>query len=110
MHQESLVPKRAQRLREQVVVYLDARDRALLEKMTAKTGLPKTELFRRGLRRLADEALGEKRPGSSLRYLVSTAGVDQFPPDVSERADHYLYEGGYEARLKRAKRKRARSR
>ncbi|HEV8597841.1 MAG TPA: hypothetical protein VGQ69_00610 [Gemmatimonadales bacterium] len=104
------MPKRSQRVREQVVVYLDARDRELLDKMTAKTGLPKTELFRRGLRRLADEALGENRPGSSLRYLVSTAGVDQFPPDVSERADHYLYGSGYEARLKQTKRKRARPR
>jgi hypothetical protein len=98
------------RVREQVVVYLDPRDRALLDKMTKKTGLPKTELFRRGLRRLAEEALDESRPGSSLRYLVSTAGDDAFPPDVAERADHYLYGGGYEPRSKGSKRKRARSR
>jgi hypothetical protein len=105
------VPKReSKRVREQVVVYLDARDHALLDEMTEKTGLPKTELFRRGLRRLADETLGERRPGSSLRYLVATARDDGFPPDVAERADYYLYGGGYEARLKGAKRKRARPR
>jgi hypothetical protein len=110
MHQERSVPKRSKRVREQVVVYLDARDRALLEKLTGKTGLPKTELFRRGLRRLAEETLGENRPGASLRFLVSTAADDRFPADVSERADHYLYESGYAARLRRAKRKRARPR
>ncbi len=92
---------RAKRTREQVVVYLDAGDRALLQEMTEKTGLPKTELFRRGLRRLAEETLGEKEPGSSLRYLIATAADDQFPPDVAERADHYLYGGGYEDRVKR---------
>jgi hypothetical protein len=105
------MPKqRPKRVREQVVVYLDPRDRTLLDKMTRKTGLPKTELFRRGLRRLADETLDESRPGASLRYLVSTAGSDAFPGDVAERADHYLYGSGYEARLKGSKRKRARPR
>ena len=42
----------AKRVREQVVVYLDERDRKLLEQLTKTTGLAKTELFRRGLRRL----------------------------------------------------------
>jgi len=37
-----------QRVREQVVVYLGAQDRALLEELSEKTGLAKTELFRRG--------------------------------------------------------------
>ncbi len=91
---------KAKPAREQVVVYLDAQDRALLQEMTEKTGLPKTELFRRGLRRLAQETLSEKEPGSSLRYLIATAADDEFPPDVAERADHYLYGGGYEERLK----------
>jgi hypothetical protein len=79
------------RVREQVVVYLDARDRALLEELTKATGLAKTELFRRGLRRLADEALTGKAPGFSLRQLVTTAVDDDFPADVAERADEYLY-------------------
>lgn len=95
------------RVREQVVVYLDARDRALLEEMAEATGLPRTELFRRGLRRLAEEVLTEKRPGYSLEYLVATASDTSFPPDISERHDYYLYGGGYEKHLKK---KRARAR
>ena len=99
--------KEPKRVREQVVVYLDERDRALLEQMTKKTGLPKTELFRRGLRRLADDALSEKKPGFSLRQLVATAKSDDLPADVAEHADSYLYGDGYR---KRSKRKRARTR
>ena len=86
------------RVREQVVVYLDERDRALLEQLTKTTGLPKTELFRRGLRRLADQALAGAAPGFSLRQLVTTAGNDDSPSDVAERADEYLYRGKYQRR------------
>ncbi len=92
------------KVREQAVVYLDERDRELLEEMVEATGLAKTELFRRGLRRLADETLGGKAPGFSLRQLVATAGDDDFPANVAERADEYLYGGGYR---KGGKRKRA---
>jgi hypothetical protein len=95
------------RVREQVVVYLDDRDRALLERLTKATGLAKTELFRRGLRRLADDALAGSSPGYSLRQLVATADTDDFPPDVAERADEYLYRGKYQ-RGKPRKRARAR--
>jgi hypothetical protein len=86
------------RVREQVVVYLDSRDRTLLDELVETTGLPKTELFRRGLRRLALELGGEKKPGASLRYLISTAADDDFPPDVAEHADDYLNGGGYETK------------
>jgi hypothetical protein len=86
------------RVREQVVVYLDERDRALLEQLTKTTGLAKTELFRRGLRRLADDALTGNAPGYSLRQLVATAGNDDYPPDVAEHADKYLYGGKYQRR------------
>jgi hypothetical protein len=105
--EKAMATGKPKRTRAQVVVYLDARDRALLEEMTEKTGISKTELFRRGLRRLADETLGEKRPGSSLRFLIATADSDDFPPDVAERADHYLYGGGYEEGMEQ---KRARAR
>jgi hypothetical protein len=88
--------KKARQAREQVVVYLDARDRALLEELAERSGLPRTELFRRGLWRLAEELLGEKKPGSSLGYLVATGRDDGLPPDVAERHDDYLYGGGYE--------------
>ena len=95
------------RVREQVVVYLDERDRALLEQLSKTTGLPKTELFRRGLRRLADDALTGVAPGYSLRQLVASAGNDDFPSDVAERPDEYLYRGKY---LGRKQQKRARPR
>lgn len=102
-----MVTRKPKRVREQVVVYLDARDHALLEQMAEKTGLARTELFRRGLRRLAVETLTETKPGSSLGYLIATATDDDFPADVAARHDDYLYGGGYEKRLKK---KRARPR
>jgi hypothetical protein len=103
--------KRPARVREQVVVYLEPRDRALLDEMAEKTGLARTELFRRGLRRLADETLSGRKRGASLRYLVATAGDDEFPADVSARPDDYLYGGEYGKRpSSRGKRKRARVR
>ena len=101
-----MTPRQPKRVREQVVVYLDGRDRALLERMTRETGLARTELFRRGLRRLAEETLQGKKPGSSLAHLVSTAAEDGFPPDVAARHDDYLYGGGYRKRMKK---RRARS-
>ena len=103
-----MTKSKPKRVREQVVVYLGAQDRALLEELSEKTGLATTELFRRGLRRLADEILGEAGPGSSLRHLVATATADEFPPDVAERADHYLYGGGYQQEAERARKKRVR--
>jgi len=102
-----MAKKRASRVREQVVVYLDARDRVLLEQLTKTTGLPKTELFRRGLRRLADDTVSGSAPGYSLRELVASASNDDFQPDVSARADEYLYGGKYN-QGKRKKRARVR--
>jgi hypothetical protein len=87
--------KRSDRVREQVVVYLDTKDRQLLEDMVEATGLARTELFRRGLRRLAVEALEEPKPGSSLDFLADSATEDRHPPDVSDRPDEYLYGGAY---------------
>jgi hypothetical protein len=89
------MPKKPPRVREQAVVYLGARDRELLERLAEETGLPRTEIFRRGLRRLADELLAERGPGSSLDYLESIAEKTAAPEDLAERHDHYLYGGGY---------------
>ena len=102
-----MTQRKSKRVREQVVVYLDDRDRALLEEMAEKTGLARTELFRRGLRRLAEETMGARKRGSSLAYLIATATEDAFPPDLSVRHDEYLYGGGAE---KKPKSKRARAR
>jgi hypothetical protein len=95
------VTKKKKVVREQAVVYLDARDSALLQQMADSSGLAKTEIFRRGLRRLAEELLPQRRAGSSLAHLIATAADDSFPVDVSERHDHYLYEGGYQSPVKK---------
>jgi hypothetical protein len=108
------MPRKTNRVREQVMVYLDARDRALLEEMVAKTGLARTELLRRGLWHLAERTLGDARPGSAFAYLAETASDADIPPDLSDRPDHYLYGGGYgewfAKKRPAAKRKRARLR
>jgi hypothetical protein len=92
-------------VREEAVVYLDARDSELLQQVVESTGLAKTEIFRRGLRRLAEDTLLPRRKsGSSLAHLIATASDDPYSADVAERHDTYLYEGGYK---KRAKKKRA---
>jgi hypothetical protein len=99
--------RKADRVREQVVVYLDRTDRELLEEMAERTGLARTELFRRGLRRLAEETIGaESEPGSSLPYLIGA--IKDGPRDLSARPDYYLYGGGYEKweRERRRRKKR----
>lgn len=95
--------KKTRRVREQVVVYLEPRDRELLEHLAAATGLPRTELFRRGLRRLADELPAEQKPGSSLDHLIATSLESDRPADVAERHDFYLYGGGYHDQVKKKK-------
>jgi hypothetical protein len=93
--EEARMEPRPKRVREQAVVYLGSRDRELLERLAEETGLSRTELFRRGLRRLAQDLLTRDPPGSSLDHLIDTAGDTDFPPDVAERHDAYLYGGGY---------------
>ena len=90
------MPKKPKRAREPVMVYLDERDRALLERVVAKTGLARTELLRRGLRQVASVELDETPPGSAFEFLVETATDQDIPADLSARPDHYLYAGGYE--------------
>jgi hypothetical protein len=90
------MPKKPKRVREAVMVYLDARDRALLERIAKETGLARTELLRRGLWQLASRGLDDTPPGSAFDYLVQTASEQNTPPDLSEHADDYLYGGGYE--------------
>jgi hypothetical protein len=85
------------RVREQAVVYLGQRDRALLENLTKETGLSRTELFRRGLWALAAQTFGGKQ-SSAMEYLIANTSDADVPADYSERADDYLY-GGREARV-----------
>ncbi len=78
--------------REPVQVYLDRPDRELLEKVAAATGLSRAEVLRRGLRRLASDALTDRAPGWSLDRLVGSLGSgSELPADLAERHDEYLY-------------------
>jgi hypothetical protein len=87
------MPTEPKRVREQAVVYMSASDRELLERLAEETGLARTELFRRGLRRLAADLLPEGGPGSSFDYLTGIADETDAPADLSERHDDYLYGG-----------------
>ena len=85
------------------MVYLESRDRELLEKLVEKTGLSRTELLRRGLWQLAGRELNQQEPGSAFSYLVETASDADVPADLSERGDYYIYGGGYEKLKKRSR-------
>jgi hypothetical protein len=78
------------RVREPVQVYLDRQDRDLLEQLVESTGLPRTELIRRGLRALAAEKLVSRPPGRSMESLIGPFG--DAPDDLAERHDAYLAE------------------
>ena len=90
------MPKKPKRVREQVMVYLTAQDRALLERLVQHTGLARTELLRQGLYQLASRSLATAKPGSAIEHLIESASTQDVPPDLSARADDYLYGGGYE--------------
>jgi hypothetical protein len=95
--------KRPKVVREPVMVYLDERDRALLERVVVSTGLARTEVFRQGLRQMAGQALGDTPSGSAFEFLADTASDQDVPPDLSVRPDHYFLGGGYEQWLKAKK-------
>jgi hypothetical protein len=88
------MPKRnrGSRVREPVQVYLDPSDSALLVEVARRTGLPKAEILRRGLRSVADHLLAERAPGWSMDRLVGALGDDPTTPrDLASRHDEYLY-------------------
>ena len=79
-------------VREPVQVYLDARDRAMLDAMAKRESVPRSDVLRMALRRLSAELLGEDRPGASLSSLVGVLDAAlAVPADLSERHDEYLY-------------------
>ena len=85
--------KRPDRVREPVQVYLDRRDRDLLENLAAKTSLSRAEVLRRALRRFAREELSERPPGWSFERLIGVLGEDpSLPADLAERHDTYFQE------------------
>ncbi len=92
--------KSGRRVREPVQVYLDPVDRELLEQVVRATGLSRAEILRRGLRRVADDALTERAPGWSLDRLVGALGAAaDLPTNLAECHDEYL-SGSQEDRVK----------
>ncbi len=83
--------KNTPRVREPVQVYLDGPDLYLLDDLVVATGLSKAELLRRGLRRLSDEALGDRAAGWSLDRLIGSADGPESTPDLALNHDQYLY-------------------
>lgn len=89
MHQKRR--RAVDRVREPVQVYLDQRDRELLEQLVEATGLSRAELIRRGLRSLASEKLVERPPGWSMEGLIGAFGdASDAPKDLAEHHDTYL--------------------
>ena len=97
-------PRPPRRVREPVQAYLDEADRALLEDVARRTGLPRAEILRRGLRLFAQQALAERAPGWSFEQLIGALGDDpSLPADLSERHDEYLYEAPQHEMKKRGR-------
>ena len=80
------------RVREPVQVYLDARDRALLDAVAERVAVPRSEVLRMALRRMAAELPAADRPGASLSSLVGALDTARgVPADLAVRHDEYLY-------------------
>ncbi len=82
--------KRHLAVREPVQVYLDAPDRAFLDRAALATGLSRAEVLRRGLRRFATEVLAEESPALAFLESAAIATPVDAPNDVAVRHDHYL--------------------
>ena len=86
------MPKRhsPRAVREPVQVYLDAPDRATLERAALATGLPRAEVLRRGLRQFAAELLADESPALAFLESAKSATPSNTPSDVAARHDDYL--------------------
>jgi hypothetical protein len=81
------------RVREPVQVYLDDGDRALLDEAAERTALPRSEVIRVAIRRLAADLPGRKGPGVALPALVGVLdAATDVPADLAARHDDYLYD------------------
>lgn len=80
-------------VREPMQVYLDGSDLSILERAALSTGLPKTEVLRRGLRRYAAELLADESPALAFLNYEASAPAADVPADVAERHDEYLADG-----------------
>lgn len=80
------------RVREPVQAYLDEPDTKLLEQLSVRTELPKAELIRRGIRRLAQDMTLAGKPFAGLSALSGALdSAPAIPKDLAARHDDYLY-------------------
>src|SRR4051812_36504247 len=85
-------PKKApSRVSEPIQVYLEPRDRVLLDGMAERSSQSRAEVIRIGIRRLAAETMGDKRTGASLDFLAGALDEADVPADLAARHDDYLY-------------------
>ncbi len=77
-----------------VQVYLDARDRKVLDRLAGRTGLSRAETIREALRRWAAE--GEE---DRLLDLVGSMDAPGLPADLSTRHDAYAVTGYLKRRV-----------
>jgi hypothetical protein len=84
--------KSSRRVRAPIQVYLDADERALLDRVAAETGLSRAEVLRRGLRSYAAARPGARSPMLEfLDDMKSRTDLD-LPADLAARHDEYLAE------------------
>lgn len=86
------MPTTPKRVREPVQAYLAAGEAELLASLSERLGVPKAEVIRRGIRRLAQELELSSRPGAGLSALMgSLDSSPDVPEDLAARHDDYLY-------------------
>ena len=77
-----------------IQVYLDRRDRALLDRLAQQLGLSRAEAIREAVRRWAADVSGGDDP---LLGLIASIDDATLPRDLSTRHDEYAV-GGYSAK------------
>src|SRR5678815_776529 len=78
-------------VKEPVQVYLDAPDRALLDRVVDRSGLSRAEILRRGLRAYGSEVLsGDSSIHALLREFDAGEWPQETPRDVGVNHDKYL--------------------
>jgi len=83
------------RVREPVQAYLEHDDSRLLADLSERLALPKAEVIRLGIRRLAQDLELAQRPGAGVSALIGALdGVSDVPADLAARHDAYLYAEG----------------
>jgi hypothetical protein len=87
-----LTMKNPNRVGEPVQVYLNDRDRDLLDELAERSALARSEVMRVALRRLAADLPGATKVGAALPTLVGALdSARDVPADLAARHDEYLY-------------------